>query len=179
MRVLPSAAATAALLMTGSFLLADEWSYDSQTDQAMAQKSAGADVLALSSAQSEVQLAREVAALEEAQLVAWNKHDLAGYLQWYWNSPELISLSNGDEIVGYTALANEMRTAFGTNPTSMGQTMMDRLRIKMVGNDTAIMVASYVTTTSKHVDAIEDMTVVRHLPEGWRIVFESATIHAQ
>ena len=176
MRVLPSAAAAAALLMTGSGLLADDWSYDSQADQATGQKSTQA---VSPPAQSEVKLALEVAALEEAQLVAWNNHDLAGYLQLYWNNPELISLSNGDEIVGYTALANEMQTAFGTNPTSMGQTRMDRLRIKMVGNDTAIMVASYVTTTSKHVDAIEDMTVVRHFPEGWRIVFESATIHAQ
>jgi Protein of unknown function (DUF3225) len=159
--------------------LASDWSYDSQNDPGLSQKSSEASGQAVSPASAQVRMACEVAEVEYAQLNAWNKHDLAGYLQWYWNNPELISLSNGDEIVGYPDLANQMRSAFGTNPTSMGQTRMDRLRIKMVGNDTAIMVASYVTKTSKHVDAIEDTTVVRHFSEGWRIVFESATIRAQ
>ena len=64
MRLLPSAAAAAALLMTGSGLLADDWSYDSQPDSATAQKSAKA---VSPHAQSEVTLALEVAALEEAR----------------------------------------------------------------------------------------------------------------
>jgi beta-aspartyl-peptidase (threonine type) len=172
MRVLPSAAAAAALLMTASGLLADDWSYDSQTDEATVQAVSPP-------AQSEVGRALEVAALEEAQLVAWNNHDLDAYLRWYWNNPGLISLDNGRATVGYSPFADQMRAVYGGNPALMGHTDMGRLRIKMIGTDVAVMVATYVTTTSNHADSIDDTAMVRHFPEGWRIVFESGTVHAQ
>ena len=123
MRVLPSAAA-AALLMTASGLFGADWSYDSQTDQARPQKSAQA---VSPPAQSEVTLALEVAALEQAQIVAWNKHDLDAYLRWYWNNPGLISLDNGRATVGYSPFADQMRAVYGGNPALMGHTDMGRL----------------------------------------------------
>lgn len=179
MRLLPSAAAAAALLMTGSGLFGADWSYDSQSDPEIAQKSAVASAQAVLPAQSEVTLAGEVAALEDAQLVAWNKHNLDAYLRWYWNSPSLISLDNGRATVGFGPFSDLMRSVYGANPGLMGHTDMGRLRIKMIGTDVAVAVATYVTTTSRHVDSVDDTAIVRHFPEGWRIVFESGTVHAQ
>jgi hypothetical protein len=179
MRVLPSAAAAAVLLMTGSGLFGADWSYDSNSGPSMGEKASGAAVQAGAPMTSQAELAQQVAAVEYAQVDAWNKHDLQSYLQWYWNSPELISLSNGDEIVGFAALANELRTGYGSDPNSMGHVQMERLRVKMTGSDSAVMVASYVITTSKHSDLFEDTTVLKRFSEGWRIVFESANLHAQ
>jgi hypothetical protein len=176
MRVLPIAAAAAALLMTGSGLLADDWSYDSQPDSATAQKSAQA---VSPHAQSEATLALEVAALEAAQLVAWNNHDLDGYLRWYWNNPGLISLDNGRATVGYSPFADQLRAAYGADPAIMGHIDMGRIRIKMIGTDAAVMVATYVITTGNHAYSVDDTANVRHFPEGWRIVFESGNVHAQ
>jgi hypothetical protein len=164
------------IFVGGSLAFAGDWAYDSNNDRAPN----GANLAAAQGAPLTVEVvALEVAALEYAQLAAWNKHDLESYLAWYWRSPELIDLTNGEQLIGYDALATQMRTAFGTNPSSMGHTEMGRLRIKMVGKDAAIMVASFVTTTSAHSDAIEDTTFVKRFPEGWKIVFETATIHAQ
>ena len=42
MRVLPSTAATAALLVTGSGLLGADWSYDSKSDPTTGEKAFGA-----------------------------------------------------------------------------------------------------------------------------------------
>jgi hypothetical protein len=162
--------------MTGSGLLADEWSYDSQPDSATPQKSAQA---VSPPAQSEVTLAREVAALEEAQLVAWNKHDLDGYLRWYWNNPGLISLDNGRATVGYTPVADQLRAAYGADPAMMGHIDMGRLRIKMIGTDVAVVLATYIITTGNHTYSCDGTANVRHFPEGWRIVFESGYFHAQ
>ena len=179
MRVLPSAAAAAALLVTASGLLADGWSYDWKGDSTSERDPAIALAGTGSPATSENSLAKEVAALEFAQLAAWNNHDIAGYLRWYWNSPDLLSIGNGDKVVGYNALSAETYKAFGADPSSMGHTRLDRLRVKMLATDTAVIQASYVSSMSKHVDSIEDTSIVRHFSEGWRIVFESATIHSQ
>jgi hypothetical protein len=157
---------------------ASDWSYDSKSDPSMGANNSLAAAQTVTPQGSQVALAQQVAGVEYAQVNAWNKHDLQAYLGWYWNSPELISLSNGDEIVGFAALANELRTGFSSEPSSMGHVQMERLRVKMTGSDTAVMVASYVITTSKHSDSIEDTTVLRRFSEGWRIVFESANLHA-
>jgi hypothetical protein len=158
---------------------ASDWSYDSKSDPFMSANISSSAAQDVTPQGSQASLAQQVAALGQAQVDAWNKHDLQAYLKWYWNSPELISLSNGDEIVGFAALANDLRTGFGAEPNSMGHVQMERLRIKMTGSDTAVMVASYVIITSKHSDSIDDTTVVKRFSEGWRIVFESANLHAQ
>lgn len=179
MRVLPSTAAAAALLVTCSGLLGADWSYDSKSDPSMGEKASGAAAQAGAAMTSQAPLGREVAGIEYAQLAAWNRHDLTGYLSFYWNSPELISLSNGDELVGYSAVASQFLGAFSKDPSSMGNPRLNRLRVKLLGPDTAVVVASYVVTTSKHVDSCEDTSLVRRFSEGWRIVFESTNIHSQ
>ena len=128
---------------------------------------------------SQAPLGREVAGIEYKQLAAWNRHDLPGYLSFYWNSPELISSSNGDELVGYSALASQFLGAFSKDPSSMGNARVNRLRVKPLGPDTAVVSASYVVTTSKHVYSCEETSLVRRFSEGWRIVFESTNIHSQ
>ena len=176
MRFLSVAMMVAAFVSSAS---ASDWSYDSKSDPFVSTNFSLVAAQAVTPQGSQAALAHQVAAVEYAQVEAWNKHDLQAYLEWYWNSPELISLSNGDEIVGFAALANELRTGFGPEPSSMGHVQMERLRVKMTGSDTAVMVASYVITTSKHSDSIEDTTVLRRFSEGWRIVFESANLHSQ
>ena len=158
---------------------ASDWSYDSNSDPLMSANISAAAAQAVTPQGSQAALAQQVAALEQALVDAWNKHDLQAYLKWYWNSPDLISLSNGDEIVGFAALANELQAGFVPEPNSMGHVQMERLRVKMTGSDTAVMVASYVITTSKHSDSIDDTTVVKRFSEGWRIIFESADLHPQ
>ena len=109
---------------------ASDWSYDSKSDPFMSANISLSAAQAVTPQGSQAVLAQQVAALGQAQVDAWNKHDLQAYLKWYWNSPELISLSNGDEIVGFAALANDLRTGFGSEPNSMGHVQMGTVASK-------------------------------------------------
>jgi beta-aspartyl-peptidase (threonine type) len=161
----------AAMTLSTDVLFADstdeaDWSYDSKTATMAAPTT------------PDRALAREVASYEIAQFAAWNRHDLRAFLSAYWNNAQLVSVSNGEELIGYSALATQLVQAFGKDPTSMGHVDLDRLRIKMVSNDTACCMGTYRVRTSNHIDYCEDTEILKRFPDGWRIVLENSTIHA-
>jgi hypothetical protein len=82
--------------------LASDWDYDSKKPMPFGKSATNASEFAL---QGNV---REIVALEEGQIQAWNRHDLQGYFTAYLRSPELISISEGDQIVGFDAYSAEI-----------------------------------------------------------------------
>ena len=159
----------AGLVLTSvSASLANDWDYDSKKAVPFGGSAANASELAL---QGNV---REIVALEEAQIQAWNRHDLQGYFTAYLRSPELISISEGDEIVGYDAYCAEITKAYGNDPASMGRLQLDHLQVKVFSPAAfATVRASYNMRTPQHVYDIEVTEVLRKTTEGWRITFEN------
>ena len=146
------------------FAQSNEWTYDSKTGQ-----------LSGSAAGSRRDAARNILNLELAEVRAWNNHDLQGALAVYWASPDLISIAGDNEVHGYDALQKAWFTQYA-NPDTMGQIDLDTLSIQLISADTASCVAGYVVRTQKHVYYCDDTATLRLLPEGWRIVFERATM---
>ena len=141
----------AGLVLTSvSASLANDWDYDSKKAMPFGRSAANASELAL---QGNV---REIVALEEAQIQAWNLHDLQGYFNAYLRSPELISISEGDEIVGYDDYCAEITKAYGNDPASMGRLQLDHLQVKVFSPASfATVRASYTLRTPEHVYDIE------------------------
>ena len=119
--------------------------------------------------------AQTILNLELAEVRAWNNHDLQGALAVYWASPDLISIAGDNEVHGFEALKQAWFTQYA-NPDTMGQIDLDTLSIQLISADTASCVAGYVVRTEKHVYYCDDTATLRKLPEGWRIVFERATM---
>jgi ketosteroid isomerase-like protein len=148
--------------------LASDWDYDSKKPMPFGKSATNASEFAL---QGNV---REIVALEEGQIQAWNRHDLQGYFTAYLRSPELISISEGDQIVGFDAYSAEITKAYGNDPASMGQLQLDHLQVKVFSPAAfAIVRTSYNMRTPKHVYDIEVTEILRKTTDGWRIAFEN------
>ena len=52
---------------------------------------------------------RGVRAVLDAQIQAWNRGDLNGYIAGYWNSPDLVFFSNGEETRGWQPTLDRYR----------------------------------------------------------------------
>jgi hypothetical protein len=142
----------------------NEWTYNSQTSQLSgAATGTGRDA------------AQTILNLELAEVRAWNNHDLQGVLAVYWASPNLISIAGDSEVHGFDTLQKALFAQYA-NPDTMGQIDLDTLSIQLISDDTASCVAGYVVKTQKHVYHCDDTATLRRLPEGWRIVFERATM---
>lgn len=140
------------------------WTYDSKTGR-----------LGGAATGTQRQAAQDIVSLELSECNAWNNHNIPGCLAVYWNSPDLISISNNEETHGFAALQKELLTAFA-DPNIMGTMSLDTLKIQVIGADSAVTMASYIVKTQNYVYYCDDTATLRRFPEGWRIVFERTSL---
>ena len=57
----------------------------------------------------------------EAQVAAWNRGDLKGYMQGYWHSPELTFFAGQKESAGWEAAYQRYRAAYVGKDKEMGK----------------------------------------------------------
>jgi L-asparaginase / beta-aspartyl-peptidase len=99
----------------------------------------------------------------------WNAHDLDGYLSVFWNSPDLLTVIEGEQIKGWGDLSATYHRGYA-NLDEMGYFTPDRIQIQMVTPDVAIAL-DWWTIFLKRGKSLGTTTVVlRKFQEGWKIV---------
>ncbi len=110
--------------------------------------------------------------LLDAQTVAWNKGDLPGFMQGYWNSPQL-SYSSGNETKhGYQALSDYYEKAYASEGRKMGTLSFSDVDTEMLGADAALVRGRWKVVTGEAPKEGVFSLVMRRFPEGWRIVHD-------
>lgn len=118
----------------------------------------------------------EVRSVLTAQMDAWNKGDLEGYMAGYWTSPDLVFFSNGTTTRGWQATLDRYKQRYQGEGRQMGTLDFPELDIVSLGADAAMARGRW---RLKMPDGKESsgMTsvVLRKLPEGWRIVHDHSS----
>ncbi len=116
---------------------------------------------------------KEIAATLNAQVEAWNRGDLEGYMQGYWNSPELTFFSGAAETRGWQPTLERYRKRYQNAGTEMGKLNFDDLQITALSSDSAFVRGRWRLTLSNGKQPGGLFTLlVRKKPEGWRIVHD-------
>lgn len=103
---------------------------------------------------------------------SWNSHDLEGYLDVYWHSPELLWVEEGVVLNGWQSLHDRYVRGFN-DLNAMGRATIARIQIKMTDADNALAlehwaiafpgsgrtVAGVDTATLRRVDGVWKITV--------------------
>ncbi len=115
-----------------------------------------------------------ITALLEAQDVAWNKGDIDGFMQGYWQSPELRFASGGTVTRGYDQTVARYKTTYST-PGLMGTLETGDHEIIVLSPDAAIAHGHWQLTRA--VDAPSGLytLVLRKIDGNWRIVSDTTT----
>ncbi len=87
--------------------------------------------------------AAEVRSLLDAQVDAWNRGELAGFLQHYSHSPELTFFSGGSVIRGFEAIRQRYEKRYGTSTATMGRLQFEDLEIVVLSPDAAFARGRY------------------------------------
>jgi ketosteroid isomerase-like protein len=111
-----------------------------------------------------------------AQVEAWNRGDLDGFMAGYWKSPDLVFYSNGTETRGWQATLDRYRARYQAEGKQMGTLDFPELDIVALGPESA-MVRGRWRLKMPDGTALSGMTSVifRKLPEGWRIVHDHSS----
>lgn len=110
----------------------------------------------------------------DAQVAAWNKGDLEGYMDGYWQSPDLVFFSGGTRAQGWGATLAHYKKRYQEGGKDMGKLELRNLDIQMLGPGTAFARGEWHLTMKDGSQPHGLTTLIfRHFPkQGWRIIHD-------
>jgi beta-aspartyl-peptidase (threonine type) len=127
----------------------------------------------------EAAAAAAVRAVLAAQVEAWNRRDLEGYMAGYWKSPDLVFFSNGQETRGWQATLDRYRARYQGAGKQMGTLDFPAMDVVTLGPDAALARGRWRLEMPDGKELTGMTTVVlRKRPEGWRIVHDHSSADA-
>ncbi len=109
----------------------------------------------------------------DAQVQSWNRHDLAGFMAGYWNSPQLTFFSGGEVSRGWQQAFERYQRRYQSAPGQMGKLEFSELSIETLAPDAAFVRGQWRLTKADGKTPHGLFTLIfRKFPEGWKIVHD-------
>lgn len=109
----------------------------------------------------------------DAQVAAWNRKDLEGYMAGYWNSPELTFFGGTTVTHGWQATLDRYRQRYQAEGKEMGTLSFADVAIQALGPDAVLARGQWQLQMRDGKPRRGLFTVIlRRLPEGWRVVHD-------
>ncbi len=107
------------------------------------------------------------------QTYAWNKGDIEGFMEGYWQSDELVFTSGGRIRRGWQATLDSYKANY--RKETMGQLTFDDLEIVLTADNEAVVVGRWRLDGLKTKPQGGFTLVFRKFLEGWRIIRDHTT----
>lgn len=112
----------------------------------------------------------------DAQVGAWNRGDLAAYMEGYAKTDALVFTSGGKVRRGWQKAFDHYRARYGRDPAAMGKLVFQIDTIDAVGADGAVVLGTWILTDSPSDGRGIFSVVLERRPEGWRIVHDHTSL---
>ena len=112
-----------------------------------------------------------IRAVMDAQVAAWNRGDIAGFMDGYWRSDETIFISGDSVTRGWAVVLDRYKKGYETRE-KMGTLSVPEIEIKPINNDTAIAVGRWQLTRAGDAPRGRFTLIFRRVKEGWRITHD-------
>lgn len=131
-------------------------------------------VFAQDSAKQHKRESRAVAAVRaviDAQRDAWNRGDVAGYMDGYARSPNTVLVSGDNVTRGWQIVLDRYQKNYDS-PEKMGTLIFSDLEITPIGTRTAIVLGSWRLRRANDEPHGKFTLIFRKTKRGWRIVHD-------
>lgn len=101
----------------------------------------------------------------------WNAHDLDGFLDYFWKSPDLTVVTDAQQYSGWQELHDSYMRGFH-NRDEMGELLPSRVQIRMVRPDLAFALTYWTIRfpVSKHISVGIDTSYLQRFGSEWKII---------
>jgi ketosteroid isomerase-like protein len=109
------------------------------------------------------------------QVEAWNSGDVEGFMQGYWNSPDMRFVSGDNVERGWQAALDRYKKSYDSK-AKMGFLTFKDLEINVLSKDSAVVLGSW--NLDREVDGKKDnphgkfTLIFRKFKTGWKIVHD-------
>lgn len=115
---------------------------------------------------------RQIRAVLDAQVEAWNRRDLEGFMKGYWNSPDLSFYSTSTKTAGWEATLTRYRQQYQSEGRGMGVLTFSDLQIEMLGPAGAFVRGRWHLKMSSSEAGGLFTLIFRKLSDGWKIIHD-------
>jgi hypothetical protein len=122
--------------------------------------------------------ARQVCDAELLLYERWNAHDMGGYLDCFWKSPDLLLIVDADRYTGWQELREVYLRSY-RNPAHMGHVTASRIQVLLVQPDLALAVIEWVHAPPPPQHALigVDTDLLRRINGLWKVVSSHGSTH--
>jgi uncharacterized protein (TIGR02246 family) len=109
----------------------------------------------------------------DAQVEAWNRGDLEGFMDTYWRSPDLVFCSGSTVTRGWDETLARYRKRYQSEGREMGRLQFDAIEVIPLGEDAALARGAWRLhmTDGKEPHGLFTL-LLRRLDGAWRIVHD-------
>jgi beta-aspartyl-peptidase (threonine type) len=115
---------------------------------------------------------KAVRAVLDAQVAAWNKGDLAGFMAGYWNDDKLFFISGGKTTQGWKAVKERYEKAYQADGKEMGKLTFSEVNVELIGDKAALVRGKFELKTTQETTAGWYTLLVKKFPDGWKVVHD-------
>lgn len=116
--------------------------------------------------------AREIRAVLDRQVEAWNRRDLETFMAGYWDSPNLSFYSGGTKTAGWKETLDRYRQTYQSEGREMGRLDFSDIQIEMLGPASAFVRGRWHLKMQSGEPGGLFTLIFRRLPQGWRIIHD-------
>jgi uncharacterized protein (TIGR02246 family) len=118
-------------------------------------------------------LTASVRAVLDAQVEAWNRGDLDGFMAGYWRSPDLVFCSGATVTRGWDETLARYRKRYQSEGREMGRLRFDGIEVIPLGEDAALARGAWRLAMRDGQEPHGLFTLLlRRLDGSWRIVHD-------
>lgn len=132
------------------------------------QESAGA---ASKLSKQDMKTTAAIRAVLDAQVAAWNRGDIEGFMDGYARSPDIVFISGDSLTHGWQTVFDRYKKGYDTRE-KMGTLQFSDLDVKIVSKDAAVVIGRWQLTREKDTPKGRFTLIFRRRSEGWRIVHD-------
>ncbi len=125
-------------------------------------------------AQSEKQktkFASEIRQVMDEQVSAWNRGDIDGFMQGYWNSDKLVFVSSDSLTYGWKPTLERYKKNYDSR-AKMGVLTFSDLEINVLSKDAATVLGRFALQREKDNPKGRFTLIFRKFKDGWKIVHD-------
>jgi hypothetical protein len=107
----------------------------------------------------------------------WNAHDIDGYMEVYWKSPELLVVVDAEQFNGWQLLHDSYINGY-SDRIAMGFIQPKRIQIKLLKPDLALTITWWsVSFPSSKQEMVGNSTMnLQKFEDGWKIVASHTSV---
>lgn len=122
-------------------------------------------------APSETEAQTALRALLQAQVEAWNRGDVVGFMAGYWKSDVTTFVTSTGILRGWNAVLGRYLRSY-PDRAAMGRLTFSNLEITPLGRHAALILGHWQLEREKDRPGGVFTLVARRFPEGWRIIHD-------